>query len=174
MRSYIVATVLFSVVVASIFGYMREIIWFQNTINRGDMLLKLAAFGAAFGLLLGVVLKLLWQKKDTVEVIQLFAGCIFFTALLMPLLGSLYNRTFAEDVVNQEVTFVSEKAYYKSIGQMKGQEMPANGYYIRFLRDSDTVRVEVKSPKYPNKTAGETILMPTKKGALGYEVVMIE
>ena len=59
MRSYIVATVLFSVVVASIFGYMREIIWFQNTINRGDMLLKLAAFGAAFGLLLGVVLKLL-------------------------------------------------------------------------------------------------------------------
>jgi hypothetical protein len=131
MKSYLIAFALFGILVATIWGYVNEIIWFQRTLDVGTMVKYAALAGAAIGLVKAIVFKIILKVTDQIAVIRLFASFILLGAAMLPLVASLVNRHFAQAPEKQPVTFISEKAYYKSVGVMQGQQMPANGYYFR-------------------------------------------
>ena len=150
--------------------YTREFPVFGNTIGvrallaGGFLLGALAGGGAVYALRE----RLTPWENHLPEVFIL----LFFSLLFMPLLGSLLNRAGGQ-VEYQPFEFVSETPYISSnYGLLKSEKIKPSGYALRVKENGRLYRFQYKTQAYfPLTKPGETVLLPVRKGLLGFRVV---
>lgn len=150
--------------------YVREFAVFSNTIHAGrlvvtGMLLGLA--GAVFALYL-LRRRLAPWKNHLPE----YGTILLFSLLFSPLLLSLFNRGLGKNT-HESFEFVRESPFYASnYGILKGETIQPTGYrlYVR-RRNQEYVFQYRKQAYYPITKPGEKVLLPVRKGVLGFRVI---
>lgn len=150
--------------------YVREFPVFSNTIGAGTLI----AFSISLGCM--AIGGVLWQMrprflpldKHLPEVLLL----VFFSAVFSPLFGSLINRACGSDT-EQCFQFVSETAYYASgYGILKGEKLSPTGWRLLVEEKGKTISFKYRSQAYfPLTRPGETVVLPIRKGCLGFRVM---
>ncbi len=153
--------------------YTREFPVFGNTIGvrgllAGGFLLGALAGGAAAYALRR---RLTPWENHLPEVFTL----LVFSTLLLPLLGSLLNRAGGQ-VSHEPFEFVSEMPYISSnYGLLKGEKIKPSGYALRVKENGRLYRFQYKTQAYfPLTKPGETVLLPVRKGLLGFRVMEMD
>lgn len=168
VRFLALAGVLFFLAV--VWLYTREFSVFGNTIGVRNLLIgSLFAGGlAGGGLLYGLRRRLTPWANHLPEVFTI----VLFSLLVMPLLVSLLNRTGGQ-VSHQPFEFVSETPYLStSYGLLKGEKIKPSGYALRVKENGRLYRFQYKTQAYfPLTKPGETVLLPVRKGLLGFRVI---
>jgi hypothetical protein len=150
-----------------IFLYIRSFEYYSNLVEAGRFLLISALFG------LFLIACLIWYvskkygsaKPYLTEIAMLGLLIMFFSPLLV---GYLNKARATEE--EHSFTFIGEKGFYKSpLGMLKGEKREVAYHKLFCLSESGKkYSFRYKSgPYYPNTQAGETILLPLKRGALG-------
>lgn len=160
------------VFVASIWLYVREFPYFSNTIGVG----KLVGVSLMAALLLGGGILWFWKAhfKPWERHLPQVLFILLFCPLFAPLLASLLNRS-AGETTYMKFEFIAETPYFSSnYGLLKGEKIRPTGYFLA-VRDGDLgYRFRYKQQAYyPLTKPGETILLPVKKGLLGFQVVLL-
>jgi hypothetical protein len=166
------AAVFFGIVIL----YANEIGYLGLYFRPGALLLSSLAFGAA----LGIVLALLFRgprQQEPVDRIRR-AAILFFTCLILsPLLLSLANRWFGKrENTAVPVVFESEDARYSSrFGVMKeeGGIPQPNAYFLYFYHQDQLMRITSPEALFPGAEEGDTIEIPVREGAFGYDWVAL-
>lgn len=165
--------------VLGIFGvialYVQEFQWFQNYLNPKNMVLASLLFGLALGLALGFR----FQKNgsELVDKMQIWTVCVVVSILPMPLLASFANRLFAEQKPHEaKVEFWEEKQHLIGrsptiYGFIEGNNKTEMGYFIFLIIDGELVRVKSQTPRFPNISQGDSVVVPIRKGLLGVDFV---
>ena len=150
--------------------YTREFPVFGNTIGVRGLLIGCLLSGALAGgaLLYALRHRLMPWENHLPEVFTL----LFFSILFIPLLGSLLNRAGGQ-VEYQPFEFVSETPYIASnYGLLKGEKIKPSGYALHVKENGRLYRFQYKTQAYfPLTKPGETVLLPVRKGLLGFRVV---
>jgi hypothetical protein len=103
------------------------------------------------------------------------ASILTVVVLFSPLLFSLLNRGLGK-TEDQAFEFVSETPYLaSSYGILKGDKIKPTGYYLVVRENGRTHRLQYKKQAYyPITRPGEQILLPVRKGLLGFRVAMLK
>ena len=153
--------------------YTREFPVFSNTIGFRWLLTGSLVLGALAG---GVLLYVLRQRLTPWDnhLPELFI-ILFFSILVMPLLGSLLNRAGGTRSF-EPFEFESEMPYIASnYGLLKGEKIRPSGYALRVKENGRIYRFQYKSQAYyPLTKPGEKVLLPVRKGLLGFRVVELK
>ncbi len=151
--------------------YVLEFQWFQNYLDLRPMLLG----SLVVGILLGIFLGFRFQKSsdDLAEIMQIWSACVILPLFLMPLFASLANRLFAKQAIEQiQVEFWEEKAYIQSrYGILKGEKLDKTGYFVFVVKDGEILRLQSKTPRFPNAKKGDKVNLPLRKGLFGTDFV---
>lgn len=152
--------------------YTREFAVFSNTIGAGRLVIY-SLIGMAVLLAAGFyALRRRFQplERHWIEVVTIVVPLVLFA----PLFGSLLNRAGGK-VENQSFEFRSEEPYVAAAyGLLMTGKVKVSGYYL-FVEEGDTpYRFKYKRQAYyPLTRPGESILLPMKKGLLGFRVMML-
>ncbi|MEN9416090.1 MAG: hypothetical protein RLZ62_2394 [Bacteroidota bacterium] len=169
---------LFSVLLTLLFFglilmYVKEFPFFSNTIE-----VKWLLTGALIaGLLIAVLIVALSFKKlaplgrHIPEL--LFIGSV--SLIFSPLFASLLNRYPGTDEL-QSFEFVSETPFIASrYGILKDEKLKPTGYRLKVRYKGRELSFRYKTQAYfPVTRPGEEILVPVRKGILGFYVVMLK
>ncbi len=158
---------------ALIWVYVKEFPVLSNTMDVKTLL----AGALITGLLIAVLIIALSFKKlaplgrHIPEL--LFIGSV--SLIFSPLFASLINRYPGTDEL-QSFEFVSETPFIASqYGVLKGEKPKPTGYRLKVRYEGREVTFKYKSQAYfPLTKPGEKILVPVRKGAFGFSVVMLK
>lgn len=97
---------------------------------------------------------------------------LVFSILFAPLFGSLLNRA-AGKTHYEPFLFVSEHAYVSApYGLLAGEKTGISGYRLRVESAGRSYFFQYKKQRYfPLTKPGETVLLPMRKGWLGFRVM---
>lgn len=158
---------------AAIGLYVREFPVLFNTIGARDLVLGslFAAVLAAGGILWYLRERFRPWERHLPE--ALFA--LVFCPLFAPLAGSLLNRSIGKTAY-EPFEFIAETPYVASgYGLLKGEKIKPGGYILTVREKGRGLQFKYKKQVYyPLTRPGETILLPVKKGLLGFRVVLLE
>ena len=153
--------------------YTREFPVFSNTIGVRTLVLASCVAGilAGSGMIYTLRHRLTPWDKHLPEVGIILAFPIIFA----PLLGSLINRAGGSRE-HQSFEFISEQAFISSnYGLLKGEKIKPTGYSIYVKEGDRLLRFQYKSQAYyPITRRGEAVLLPVRKGLLGFRVVELK
>jgi len=158
---------------ALILVYVKEFPFFSNTIE-----VKWLLTGALIaGLLIAVLIVALSFKKlaplgrHIPEL--LFIGSV--SLIFSPLFASLLNRYPGTDEL-QSFEFVSETPFIASrYGILKDEKLKPTGYQLKVRYKGRELSFRYKTQAYfPVTRPGEEILVPVRRGILGFSVVMLK
>jgi len=168
--SALLAVLLF---VALIWLYVREFPVFSNTIGAQSLVVAaiIVAELAAGGVLWFWRERFRPWERHLPEVIF----TLMFCPLFAPLAGSLLNRSIGKTEF-QPFEFIAETPYIASnYGFLKGEKLRPTGYTLTVREKNRGLQFKYKKQAYyPLTKPGETILLPVKKGLLGFRVVLLE
>jgi len=153
--------------------YVREFPVFTNTIDAG----RLAGIGFVVGAALAATLLYVFRvrltpwSKHLPEVMTI----LVFTVLFGPLMASLLNRLGGKSEY-QSFEFLAETPYLSSnYGILKGEKIRPTGYKLEVREKGRLLRFRYKTQAYyPNTKPGETVLLPVRRGMLGFRVMTLE
>ncbi|MBK8969709.1 MAG: hypothetical protein R3D58_01945 [Saprospiraceae bacterium] len=158
---------------ALIWLYTREFPVFTNTINAGRLVLGAMIAGAllAAAALYAFRKRLLPLDRHVPEI----AVTVVFSALFAPLFASLLNRA-GGPIVYQSFEFVSEIPYLSSnYGLLKGEKIKPTGMRLQVKEEGKLYRFQYKKqPYFPITEPGEQILLPMRKGLLGFRILQLK
>ncbi|MDX1912515.1 MAG: hypothetical protein SFV22_13555 [Saprospiraceae bacterium] len=153
--------------------YVREFAVLYNTIGVG----KLA--GGSMMVVAGLLILAYLRRGDRFKPWQKHVPEIALIGIMgilfAPLLGSLFNRAYGDDKL-QSFEFVAETAYFASgYGVLKGEKLQPSGWRLT-IRDGGQIRTfkYKKQAYFPLTQPGENILLPVRKGLLGFRVVILQ
>lgn len=150
--------------------YVLEFQWFQNSFDTKKLVVGSLLMGLAIGGFIGFAM----QKygRDWVDKAQIWMVCLVVPLLLMPLIGSITNRVFANQAQETKVVFWGEKAFITSrFGKLEAMSADTTGFYIFIVKDGAIQRLSWPASKFPNAQRGDTIELPVRKGLFGIELV---
>ncbi|MBL7802856.1 MAG: hypothetical protein JNL02_03910 [Saprospiraceae bacterium] len=152
--------------------YVREFPVFSNTIDAGQLVVTGLIAGAvlAGGLLYALRRRLTPLANHVPELMTI----LVFTVLLGPLMLSLLNRLGGrEEYLSFE--FLAETPYLASnYGFLKGEKLQPTGYHLQVRENGRLLRFKYKTQAYyPNTQPGDPVLLPVRKGLLGYRVMTL-
>lgn len=152
---------------ALIWRYVLEFPHLSNTIGVRGLLIG----SLAIGLLLGAGALYGWRHRFTPwknHLPEVFS-ILFVSVLFMPLFVSLLNRSLGQ-TTHQSFEFVSEMPYLASAyGIMKGEKIKPTGYLLTVREGKTLRRFRYKQQSYyPITQPGEKVLLPIRKGLLGF------
>ncbi|MFM7399436.1 MAG: hypothetical protein ACKO4W_00900 [Bacteroidota bacterium] len=158
---------------ALIWVYVKEFPFLTNTIE----VKWLMAGSLTAGLLIAVLIIALSFKKlsplgrHIPEL--LFIGSV--SLIFSPLFASLLNRYPGTDEL-RSFEFVSETPFLASpYGVLKGEKPKPTGYRLKVRYQGRELSFRYKSQAYfPLTKPGEEILVPVRKGVLGFYVVLLK
>ncbi len=158
---------------ALIWLYTREFPVFTNTIGAGRLV-----FGAMIaGALLAAAALYAFRERlrPWDRHVPEIATVLVFTTLFAPLFASLLNRA-GGPVEHQSFEFVSEIPYLSSnYGLLKGEKIEPTGMRLLVKEDGKLYRFQYKKqPYFPITEPGERILLPMRKGLLGFRVLELK
>jgi hypothetical protein len=164
-----IAVVLFF---ALMWVYVREFAVLSNTIGAGRLVAGSMIF--VFSLLVFAFLR--WGdrfkpwKKHVPELVLIGVAGVLFA----PLAGSLLNRIAGEEQF-QSFEFVAETAYFASgYGVLKGEKLQPTGWRLTVREGKVERRFKYKKQSFfPLSKPGDPILLPVKRGILGFRVVQL-
>lgn len=159
--------------VALIWLYTREFPVFTNTIGIGKLVAGAMGAGA---LLAGAVLYGFRQRLQPWDRhLPEIAIPLVFTILFAPLFASLLNRA-GGTIENQSFEFVSEMPYLSSnYGLLKGEKIKPSGIRLQVKEQGKLFRFQYKKqPYFPITEPGEPVLLPMRRGLLGFRVLELE
>lgn len=98
-----------------------------------------------------------------------------FTVIFMPLFVSLLNRLPGADGY-QSFEFLSEKPYVRSAyGIFANEHIKPTHYQLDVRDQGKLLRFEYKKQAYfPLSKPGEVIMLPVRKGLLGFRIVQLQ
>ncbi len=150
--------------------YVREFPVLYNTIGVRRLIGVSLAVGAlaAIGVLFSLRRRLTPWENHLPEVFTV----LVFSILFMPLFGSLLNRA-GGDSKHQSFDFLAETPYLASnYGLLKGEKIRPTGYYLDVRESGRLLRFKYTTQSYfPNTQPGDPILLPIRKGWLGFRVM---
>jgi hypothetical protein len=152
--------------------YALEFPVFSNTLHVG----RLVATAMVFGVLVGAALwyrfraRLAPAENHLPEIISL----LVLPPLFMPLFASLLNRAGGREEY-RAFRFVSEQPYVaERYGFLRGAEVRPSGYYLTVEAEGREYRFRyAQQAFYPITRPGESILLPVRRGLLGFRVVQL-
>lgn len=148
--------------------YANELSWYNNTFDRNSLIITALILGVLIGLAIGY--RLQKPERETIATFQIYMAAIVLSALLMPFVLSLSNRVLSfRGITEEPVEFVRNEAYNANRFGKIPQENP-DGYYSFVIRKGTVVRLHTEQPVYENATRGTTVVLPVKKGLLGYDI----
>ncbi|MCB0531923.1 MAG: hypothetical protein H6574_02410 [Lewinellaceae bacterium] len=153
--------------------YTREFAVFTNTIGAGNLVLGAMVAGI---LLAAVALYAFRQRLQPWDRhVPEIATALVFTTLFAPLFASLINRA-GGPVEHQSFEFVSEIPYLSSnYGLLKGEKIKPSGIRLQVKEAGKLYRFQYKmQPYFPITEPGERILLPMRKGLLGFRVLQLK
>ncbi len=152
--------------------YVREFPVFSNTIDAGQLVVTGLIAGAvlAGGLLYALRRRLTPLTNHVPELMTI----LVFTVLLGPLMLSLLNRLGGRESY-QSFEFLAETPYLASnYGFLKGEKLRPTGYHLQVREKGRLLRFKYKTQAYyPNTQPGDPVLLPVRKGLLGYRVMTL-
>ena len=100
---------------------------------------------------------------------------LVFCPLFAPLAGSLLNRSIGKTAY-EPFEFIAETPYFASgYGLLKGEKIKQSGYLLTVREKGRGLQFKyTRQACFPLTKPGETILLPVKKGLLGFRVVLLE
>ena len=153
-----------------IYLYIREFPFFFNTIGIRALLPVSVAVAAllASGLLFLLRKRFSPWNKHLPEIIFIVFPLLFFA----PLAGSLLNRSVTE-ADQRSFRFVSEAPYYASAyGLLRSEKIKPTGFYLSVRDGGKLYRFKYKKQAYfPITARDEQVLIPVRRGLLGFEIV---
>lgn len=153
--------------------YTREFPVFMNTIGVKTLVLGAMGLGAllAGALIYGFRDRFTPWDRHVPEV----ALTLVFTMLFMPLFVSLINRAGGAQE-HQPFEFISEMPYLSSnYGILKGEKIKPSGYRLTVRKNGRVYHFQYKQQEYfPLTKPGETVLLPVRKGWLGFGIVALK
>ncbi|MFZ4633779.1 MAG: hypothetical protein ACOYNO_06190 [Saprospiraceae bacterium] len=159
---------------AVVWLYTREFHVLSNTIAGNRLVWGALSFGALFSVALIWFFRQRFKpwEKHRPEVFLLF----FSLTLIMPLLASLLNRSGGA-IQHRSFVFLSEKPFAEAgYGVLKGEVLKPTGYFL-LVKDhaGNAHRFRYKQQAYyPMTKAGEAVLLPMRKGLLGFEYLDLD
>ncbi|MEO6038853.1 MAG: hypothetical protein ABIQ93_10600 [Saprospiraceae bacterium] len=157
-----------------VFLYVREFGVLSNTIHAGRLI---AGSIVAMLFLNGA---LLWWFQDRFSPLSRHITeivlIVVFSTLFAPLFVSLINRGLGKTEF-QAFVFLAETPYIATgYGFMKNTSIKPTGYYLEVEdRDGQRRRFRYKKQKYyPITQAGQTVLLPVRKGLFGIRVMALD
>jgi hypothetical protein len=152
--------------------YVREFPLLSNTFQVKRLVVSAMFFGAvgAAGLLYVGRERFTPLRRHLPELASVLTAAVLFS----PLLFSLLNRGLGKTEY-QSFEFVSETPYLASAyGIIKGDKIKPSGYYLFVRENGRTHRLQYKKQAYyPITRPGEQVLLPVRKGLLGFRVAML-
>lgn len=153
--------------------YTREFPVFTNTIGTGKLVLGSMIFGALIsgGVLFGFRNRLSPAERHLPEI----ASTMVLSIVFMPLFASLINRAGGK-VSHESFEFVSEKPYISSnYGVIKGEKIKPSGIRLIVQEQGKQHLFQYKQQEYfPLTEPGERVMLPMRKGLLGFRVLEIK
>ncbi|HNE29784.1 MAG TPA: hypothetical protein PKL15_03415 [Saprospiraceae bacterium] len=153
--------------------YVREFPVLFNTIDVG----RLVGIGFFGGAVLAAALLCFFRARLTPWERHLpeLMTILVFTVLFGPLMASLLNRLGGKSEY-QSFEFLAEAPYLSSnYGLLKGEKMRPTGYYLDVRENGRLLRFKYKTQAYyPNTRPGEPVLLPVRRGVLGFRVMTLE
>ena len=153
--------------------YVREFQFFSNTIDVQWLIVR--SLLLAFVLAAGVVWRYRarfspWERHLPEALFILILGPLF-----APLAASLLNRSTSA-YAYQSFEFIAERPYYASnFGLLKGEKPSPLGYFLTVREHDKGYRFRYKKQVYfPLTQPGDTIMLPIKKGLLGFRVMLLK
>ena len=166
--SILFVVVLFGLVVL----YVFEFPVFSNTLRVG----RLVGGAIAFGFLLsGAVLYAFRQRFRPAENhLPEIAALVILPALFMPLFASLFNRAAGPNEY-QSFRFVAERPYIaERYGILQTDTIRPTGWFLFVEENGREYQLRYsEQPYYPVTRSGEQVLLPVKRGLLGFRVVLL-
>jgi hypothetical protein len=100
---------------------------------------------------------------------------VVFCILFAPLCASLLNRA-SGTTEYESFEFVSEMPYLSSnYGLLKGEKLKPTGIRLKVKEQDKLYLFQYKKQEYfPNTEPGEKVLLPMRKGLLGFRVLELE
>jgi hypothetical protein len=162
---------------ALILVYVKEFPFFSNTIEVKWLLIGALIAGLLIAVLIAVLIVALSFKKlaplgrHIPEL--LFIGSV--SLIFSPLFASLLNRYPGTDEL-QPFEFVSETPFIASrYGILKDEKLKPTGYRLKVRYKGRELSFRYKTQAYfPVTRPGEEILVPVRRGILGFSVVMLK
>ena len=153
--------------------YVLEFPVFTNTVDvRLLVLASMLAGAIAAGVLLYALRTRLrpWER----HLPEVFI-ILVFSILFAPLSGSLLNRA-AGKTQYKPFLFVSEHAYVSApYGLLAGEKTGISGYRLRVESAGRSYFFQYKKQRYfPLTKPGETVLLPMRRGWLGFRVLELQ
>ncbi|TNE62185.1 MAG: hypothetical protein EP344_05225 [Bacteroidetes bacterium] len=153
--------------------YSREFPVYTNTIGAARLVTGAIITGAllATGIIYFFRHRLSPWDRHLPESGSIIAFCLFFS----PLFASLLNRA-SGTVDYRRFTFVSEEPYLASnYGVLKNEDIKPTGYRLIVKDQGEQYRFQYKKQAYyPITQPGEPVLLPVRKGLLGFDIVELE
>lgn len=161
------------VLIALVWLYVREFPVLSNTIGVARLALTSVAAAALLcaALLFGLRRRLSPWQAHWPEIVYLVFPLLFFA----PLFGSLINRAGGA-VGHQSFEFVAETPYLAAgYGILKGEMLKKpTGYLLTVKERGKRYQFKYKTQAYyPITKPGEAVLLPVRKGLLGFRVVTL-
>lgn len=150
--------------------YTREFPVFSNTIGVRTLVLASCLAGALAGS--GMIYTLRHRLTPWGRHLPEVAIILAFPVIFAPLFGSLINRAGGE-LEHQSFGFISEQPYVSSnYGLLKGEKIKPTGYRLYVKEGARVLKFRYKSQAYyPITRQGEIVLLPVRKGLLGFRVM---
>lgn len=150
--------------------YTREFPVFSNTIGVRALVMVSCVAGALTGAAFVYALRqrLTPWDRHWPEVGVMLA----FPLIFAPLFGSMINRAGGARE-HQSFEFISEQPYISSnYGLLKGEKIKPTGYRLYVRESGRVLKFQYKSQAYyPLTRPGEAVLLPVRKGVLGFRVM---
>lgn len=160
-------------IVALIFLYTLEFDVFSNTMGVKSLLIgsEIIAMAGVCGFLYLKRDRFFPWEKHYPEIIAILLCALFFA----PLVGSRINRlvTWPE---NQSFEFLSESPFIATgYGFMRNESKTPTGYFLKVKKNGQIYRFRTKlHPYFPLSQPGDSVILPLKKGLLGFRYLTLE
>jgi hypothetical protein len=153
--------------------YTREFPVFTNTIGARRLVLVSMLAGGLVGS--GIVYALRQRFTPWDRHLPEVATILVFSIVFAPLFASLFNRA-GGTLVQDSFEFVSENPFLSSnYGILKGEKIKPSGYRLIVKEKGRQLLFQYKKQQYfPLTRPGEAVLLPLRKGLLGFRVLELE
>ena len=152
-------------------SYVHEFDYIGNTINSEDLIWKSLALAFIIGNYIG------WRfhqrGEEQVDRIRIWSAAILLPLFFAPWLGSFTNRIISErSTTYQMMEFIDEKPFAASAyGFLKDEEIKGDGCYLFVFYKNKIHRLKRPTCEFYQKSNGDQISLPLKKGLWGYEFI---
>jgi len=180
MREYLIYGGIGISLMALVIAYAPEFRQLRYTLDAGKLIAYSALGGLVLGIALGIVLRLVLEKRrgypfDSLERLQIYVITFLLCMFFAPLFGSWLNRGLASKEVEwKPFVFYRESGFYTGrYGLLKG-ETPKPGAYHLDVFDPEienSYRFTLSHPVAEGLAQGADIQLPLRKGFLGFYIL---